>query len=147
MAGSQASEHSAEVLRLNKLLMALELATHGNANALLEEDVELTPAEQAKVAAAAASTRRGKGDTLAKVSLTEIKMQLQRQIKIQVSRIWVGGLEWGGPQAATGATGCRACLDDSTCVELLVELLVLGDLFCTACLAASTEGHSVILLL
>ena len=79
---SQAAEHAKEVKRLNQLLQALELASTGDATALLADQDEDMPSASVSLASKGRQGLQGGGT---KVSLAEIKQQLQRQLKQQVS--------------------------------------------------------------
>jgi hypothetical protein len=87
----QAAEHAKEVKRLNQLLQALEMASMGDATALLadQDDAEGVSWPSATLAS---KGRQGLQAAGAKVSLAEIKQQLQRQLKQQVCLKVVGNV-------------------------------------------------------
>ena len=83
----QATEQAKEVKRLNQLLQALELASTGDASALLADTEGMEELNGSlPVGSGLAACGRGRPGQLGatKVNLAEIKQQLQRQLKQQV---------------------------------------------------------------
>eukprot|EP00879_Flechtneria_rotunda_P026310 GHRR01028046.1.p1 GENE.GHRR01028046.1~~GHRR01028046.1.p1 ORF type:complete len:213 (+),score=74.99 GHRR01028046.1:1798-2436(+) len=92
---NQSAESLKEVKRLNQLLAALEAASAGDASALLvdnEDDGESLAGGLGGMTGVAgiglggaASVARTANKAVSKVNLTEVRLQLQRQLKQQVS--------------------------------------------------------------